>query len=178
MWIQLKNWQVFCFKFPLHFGMKRDWGHLISRSLFVPLHQYRMINDLRGAAAGMSDSSELKYSEKTWPGATLSTTIPIWHGLGSNLDRRDGKLVTNRLSYSTALRELMKVNLGTKCCMLCIKDREFVFSSNLVADPCIKLLPEFIFSTRWELISPYQENIFFHKVAYSGYDEQEGCSGM
>jgi hypothetical protein len=37
-----------------------------------------------------------KYSEKTCPSATLSTTNPIWPDLGSNP-------ATNRLSYGTAL---------------------------------------------------------------------------
>jgi hypothetical protein len=44
-----------------------------------------------------------KYSEKTCPSATLSTTIPTWPDLGSNPGRRGGKPATNRLSYGTAL---------------------------------------------------------------------------
>jgi hypothetical protein len=36
------------------------------------------------------------------PHFTLSTTNPTWSDLGSNQGRRDGKLVTNRLSYGTA----------------------------------------------------------------------------
>jgi hypothetical protein len=43
-----------------------------------------------------------KYSEKTCPSATLSTTNPTWPDLGSNPDRRGGKPATNRLSYGTA----------------------------------------------------------------------------
>jgi hypothetical protein len=43
-----------------------------------------------------------KYSEKTYPSATLSTTNPIWPDLGSNPGRRGGKPATNRLSYGTA----------------------------------------------------------------------------
>jgi hypothetical protein len=43
-----------------------------------------------------------KYSEKTCPNATLSTTYPTWHDLGSNPGRCSGKLATNRLSYGTA----------------------------------------------------------------------------
>jgi hypothetical protein len=39
-----------------------------------------------------------KYSEKTYPSATLSTTNPTWADPGS----RGGKPTTNRLSYSTA----------------------------------------------------------------------------
>jgi hypothetical protein len=44
-----------------------------------------------------------KYSEKTCPSATLSTTNPTWPDLGSNPGRRGGKLATNRLSYGAAL---------------------------------------------------------------------------
>jgi hypothetical protein len=44
-----------------------------------------------------------KYSEKTCPSATLSTTNPTWPELGSNPGRRGGKPATNRLSYGTAL---------------------------------------------------------------------------
>jgi hypothetical protein len=44
-----------------------------------------------------------KYSEKTCPSATLSTTNPIWLVLVSNPGRRGGKPVTNRLNYSTAV---------------------------------------------------------------------------
>jgi hypothetical protein len=45
-----------------------------------------------------------KYSEKTCPSATLSTTNPTRFDLGSNSDHRGGKLATNRLSYGTALK--------------------------------------------------------------------------
>jgi hypothetical protein len=43
-----------------------------------------------------------KYSEKTCPSATLSTTNPTSPDLGANSGRRDGKPATNRLSYCTA----------------------------------------------------------------------------
>jgi hypothetical protein len=43
-----------------------------------------------------------KYSEKTFPGATLSTINPIWADLGSNPDHRGGKPATNHLNYGTA----------------------------------------------------------------------------
>jgi hypothetical protein len=39
-----------------------------------------------------------KYSEKTCPSATLSTTNPTWLNPGSNPGRRSGKPATNRLS--------------------------------------------------------------------------------
>jgi hypothetical protein len=43
-----------------------------------------------------------KYSEKTYPSATLSTTNPTWPDLGSNPGRRGGKSATNRLSFGAA----------------------------------------------------------------------------
>jgi hypothetical protein len=43
-----------------------------------------------------------KYSEKTFPGATLSTTNPTWSDSGSNQGRHGGKSATNRLSYGTS----------------------------------------------------------------------------
>jgi hypothetical protein len=44
-----------------------------------------------------------KYSKKTCPGATLTTTNPTWPDPGSNPGRRGGKPATNRLSYGAAL---------------------------------------------------------------------------
>jgi hypothetical protein len=43
-----------------------------------------------------------KYSEKTCPITTLSTTNPTLPNPGANPDRRGGKLATNRLSYGAA----------------------------------------------------------------------------
>jgi hypothetical protein len=43
-----------------------------------------------------------KYSEKTCPNSTLSTTNLTCLELGSNLDRRGGEPATNRLSYGMA----------------------------------------------------------------------------
>jgi hypothetical protein len=43
-----------------------------------------------------------KYSERTCPSATLSTTNPTRPDLGWNPGRRGGKPATNRLSYGTA----------------------------------------------------------------------------
>jgi hypothetical protein len=44
-----------------------------------------------------------KYSEKTRPSATLSTTNPTWSDPGSNPGRSGGKPTTNRLSYGATL---------------------------------------------------------------------------
>jgi hypothetical protein len=43
-----------------------------------------------------------KYSEKTCPSATLSTTNPTWLDPGLNSGCRGGKPATNRLSYGAA----------------------------------------------------------------------------
>jgi hypothetical protein len=47
-------------------------------------------------------AGEPKYSEKTCPSATLSTTNPTWPDPGSKSGRRGGKPATNRLSYGGA----------------------------------------------------------------------------
>jgi hypothetical protein len=44
-----------------------------------------------------------KYSEKTCPSATLSTTNPTWPDLGPNPCRRGGKPSINRLRYGAAI---------------------------------------------------------------------------
>jgi hypothetical protein len=46
-----------------------------------------------------------KYSEKTCPSTTLSTTNPTWLDPDSNLGLRDAKPATNRLSYGAAQEE-------------------------------------------------------------------------
>jgi hypothetical protein len=50
-----------------------------------------------------------KYSEKTCPSATLSTTNPTWPDPGSNPHRRGGKPATNRLSYGVAVTLRVKL---------------------------------------------------------------------
>jgi hypothetical protein len=59
-------------------------------------------------------------SEKIYPSATLSTTDPIWSGLGANPGRRSGKPATNRMSYGTATPD-----------MLCRCSKQTVFSLRL-----------------------------------------------
>jgi hypothetical protein len=52
------------------------------------------------AMNGMNEWQEkLKNSKKICPGAALFDTDLTWRDLGSNLGRRGGNLVTNRLSY-------------------------------------------------------------------------------
>jgi hypothetical protein len=50
-----------------------------------------------------------KYSEKTCPSATLSTTNTTWPDPGSNSGRRGGKPATNRLSYVAALHIIIYI---------------------------------------------------------------------
>jgi hypothetical protein len=57
-----------------------------------------------------------KYSEKTCPNATLSTTNPIWPGPGLNPGRRSGKPATNHLSYgATYWSRDSAVSIMTDC---------------------------------------------------------------
>jgi hypothetical protein len=50
-----------------------------------------------------------KYSEKTCPNATLSTTDPTWLEPGLNPGCRSGKPETNRLSYGAAIFMPLKI---------------------------------------------------------------------
>jgi hypothetical protein len=49
-----------------------------------------------------------KYSEKTCPSATLSTTNPTWPDPGLNPGRHGGKGATNRLGYGAAPMNIIK----------------------------------------------------------------------
>jgi hypothetical protein len=65
-----------------------------------------------GAIGGMSEcQGKPKYSEKTCPIASLSTTNPTWLDAGSNSGRRGGKPATDRLSYGTALSYILVANI-------------------------------------------------------------------
>jgi hypothetical protein len=55
-----------------------------------------------------------KYSQKTCPSATLSTTNPTWPDPGSNAGRRGGKPATNRLSYGAACNNTVHTGLFIK----------------------------------------------------------------
>jgi hypothetical protein len=72
-----------------------------------PFYQPQMIYDGDcGAIGGMKiGKGKAKYSEKTCPSATLSTTNPTWPDPGSNPGRRGGKPATNRLSYVTDFKQ-------------------------------------------------------------------------
>jgi hypothetical protein len=62
-----------------------------------------------------------KYSKKTFPSATLSTTNPTWHHPDLNTGRRGGKPVTNRLSYGTAFMLVKTVMCVCVCVQACIR---------------------------------------------------------
>jgi hypothetical protein len=49
------------------------------------------------------DRGKPKYSEKTYPSATLSTTNPTWTDWGSNPDLRDERPASNRLSQPNCM---------------------------------------------------------------------------
>jgi hypothetical protein len=68
------------------------------------LYQPRMINDGDcGEIGGIKTGRRKpKYSEKTCPSATLSTTNSTWVDPGLNPGRRGGKPATNCLSYGAA----------------------------------------------------------------------------
>jgi hypothetical protein len=68
--------------------MEWDWVHLVLQPLFGLLYQPQMIHDNDCGAVGRM--IKRKYSEKTCPSATLSTTNPAWFDSGSNTGRLGG----------------------------------------------------------------------------------------
>jgi hypothetical protein len=78
-------------------GSTRHLGHLLSYCAWPGwLWGWRIIRwneDWKGKP---------KYSEKTYPSTTFSTTNPTWLDPGLNTGRRGGKPATNRLSYGAA----------------------------------------------------------------------------
>jgi hypothetical protein len=80
---KIRSWVIF---FNSHSGWwSPNWVHSVRRPLNGLLYLPRVP----------------KYSEKTCPGATLSTTNPTWDP-GLNPGRRGWKPATNRLSYGAA----------------------------------------------------------------------------
>jgi hypothetical protein len=76
------------------------------------LHQPQIVDDGDcGAVGGMRIwQGKPKYSEKTCPSATLSSTDPTWPDQGSNTGRCGRKPAINRLNYGT-----VRDNSITKC---------------------------------------------------------------
>jgi hypothetical protein len=85
-----------------------------------------------------------KYSQKTCPSATLSTTNPTWPDLGSNPVRRGGKPATNRLSFGTAC------DLSSYGLVDCTADREAMIvpnrdkHNNIYTHLCTICVPNFV----------------------------------
>jgi hypothetical protein len=71
---------------------------------------------------------KLKYSEKSCPSATLSTTNPTCPDLGSNPGHRGWKPATNRLSYGTAYAAVS-----------CIRTFNYLIKSIILASPTISV---------------------------------------
>jgi hypothetical protein len=63
-----------------------------------------------------------KYSEKTYPSATSSTTDPTWLDLGSNLGRCGGKPAANPLSCGRT----------TSFCLLDWSDNSWLWCGNMI----------------------------------------------
>jgi hypothetical protein len=92
-----KNWGVF---FLISCG-----GTLGTAATTGLLYQPRMIGDGDcGDIGGMKICrGKPKYSDKTCPSATLSTTSPTGLDPGFNPGSRGGKPATNRLSYGAVV---------------------------------------------------------------------------
>jgi hypothetical protein len=89
-----------------------------------------------------------KYSEKTCPSATLSTTNPTWRDPGSNTGHRGGKPATNRLSYGPAV----KLNINSALLILmegdwlstnrdipfCSQDVHYHIHKSLLTNPILR----------------------------------------
>jgi hypothetical protein len=74
-----------------------DWVYLVLRPQFGLL--YKPLDDIWGwlwsNRWNANWQGKRKYSEKTYPSVTLSTTNPTWPDQGSNLGRRGGKPASN-----------------------------------------------------------------------------------
>jgi hypothetical protein len=86
-------------------GVGWDWVHLVTSATvwpIVPTPDDRWWWWLCSNQWNAKWQGKPKYSEKTCPSATFSTTNPTLPDLGSNPCRHCGKPATNRLSYGTA----------------------------------------------------------------------------
>jgi hypothetical protein len=84
-------------------GWSPNWVHSAPRPFTVLLYLPRVIVRMENFRWNEDWQGKPKYSKKTCPDATLSTTNPTWPDPGSNPGRRGGKPATNRLSYGAAL---------------------------------------------------------------------------
>jgi hypothetical protein len=105
---------------------------------------------------------KLKYSEKTCPSATLSTTNPTWLDPVLNTGRRGGKPATNRLSYGAAFLHRIEFRADP-----------FMFLCQIYASHPLLTLSEILISQnqllcplhfdRWIIIAPeiLQTNLYY-----------------
>jgi hypothetical protein len=93
-----------------------------------------------GEFGGMNWQGKPKYSEKTCPDATLSTTNPTWPDPGLNPGRRDAKPATNRFSYGAAI---CKCKVSTKLCSLGVIIL-FCFGEILGKEIRVSCLPQYL----------------------------------
>jgi hypothetical protein len=85
-----------------------------------------------------------KYSEKTCPSATWSTTNPTWPDPGSNPGRRGGKPATNRLSYDTAMSHMfvwLRIRIIESLSMNWILSFKFMWNMGCRRIPWANLVP-------------------------------------
>jgi hypothetical protein len=80
-----------------------NWVYSARRPVIGLLYLPRVIVMMERIWWNENWQGKPKNSEKTYPGATLSTKNPTWPDPGSNPGRRRGKPATNRLSYGAAL---------------------------------------------------------------------------
>jgi hypothetical protein len=78
-----------------------------------------------------------KYSEKTCPSSTLSTTHPTWPDMGANPSHHSGKPVTNCLSYGAAnmavLYSLLSISCDARCPIFHVSLSHLLCSSAVIA---------------------------------------------
>jgi hypothetical protein len=128
-----------------------DWVHLVLRPLFGLLCQPQMINDDCGAIGG-------KYSDKTCPSSTLSTTNSTWIYPDSNPGRQGGKPATNRLSYGTAKSEVTATwTLSSQICLVqCYRCTDFIPSVFISWSP-LKYSEDILSTAGLDLLHLWQE---------------------
>jgi hypothetical protein len=83
-----------------------------------------------------------KYSEKTCPSATLSTTNSTWPNPGSNPGPLSWKPATNRLSYGAASVIYLNTKLHSRKCLTlrATQTLPWLIPTGLVLCPCLFLL--------------------------------------
>jgi hypothetical protein len=113
----------YCIEFYLR-RVGWDWVCLACKPLFGLSYKPRTMGDNGFGAVGENDWRENpKYSEKTSPSSSLSTTDLTRPELGSNLGRRGGKPMTNLLRYSMAAGSLWSWHCAIVAHVQCLRFR-------------------------------------------------------